>query len=126
MIRILVINDEVDLLEACSLVLGSEGYEVRTATKVGEALDAIHRWTPDLVLLDWVLTDGNGDQVLRQLHEGPSSSIPVIVMSALPGIQSRALDLGAREFSPKPFDAVRLLSIVAATLPKKDGVSAAH
>src|SRR5215471_10713735 len=101
-IQIVVINDEVDLLEACSLVLGSEGYAVHTATKVGEALEAIKRWSPELILLDWVLSDGTGEQVLRQLHGGPDSSIPVVVMSALPGVQSQALGLGAEEFLPKP------------------------
>jgi len=122
-IHILVVNDEVDLLEACSLVLGTEGYDVHTATKVGEVIEAIQSFSPELILLDWVLSDGSGDQVLRQLH--PGSSIPVIVMSALPGIQSRALDLGAEEFLPKPFDAAKLLSIVSATL-QKNRVSSAH
>jgi len=112
--RILVVNDEVDLLAACALVLESAGYAAETLSDGTKARERVEAFRPDVVLLDWVLGGTQGDIVLQDLrkHYGPSPRI--IVMSALPDLRSRALELGADDFLQKPFDEDRLLSAIGA------------
>src|SRR2546423_313646 len=114
--RVLVINDEPDLLEACAMILESEGYVVETLARGSESAQRVTHFRPDLVLLDWVMSDTTGDVVLSELRTQFGANLPIVVMSALPGLRSLALELGADDFMQKPFDDVRLLSIVAQNL----------
>lgn len=114
--RVLIINDEVDLLEACSIVLEAEDCAVETLLQGSRAVERVSEFHPDLVLLDWVMADMSGDVVLRRLRSAYGSALRIVVMSALHGLRPRAVELGADDFLQKPFDSDRLASVVAANI----------
>src|SRR3954447_1232977 len=109
--RVLVINDEPDLLEACCLVLESAGYTVETLSRGSKAAERVAAFRPDVVLLDWVLTETSGDLVLRDLRNCYGTDLRIVVMSALADLRPRALELGADDFLQKPFDDDQLVSV---------------
>src|SRR5438046_8819697 len=117
--RVLIVNDEADLLEACSLILQSAGYTVETLLEGPKTAEQVARFAPDVLLLDWVLGKTKGEHVLRELRGRFGSSFSIVVMSALPDLRRRALDLGADDFLQKPFDDERLLSIVDAHVKRR-------
>jgi two-component system KDP operon response regulator KdpE len=114
--RILVVDDEPEIVRTLRLVLTGHGYGVVTATTGEEALAEVAHRLPDLVLLDLMLPGIDGLEVLRQLRQ--RSAVPVIVLSArgeeLTKVQ--ALDLGADDYVNKPFGASELLARVRVAL----------
>src|SRR5436190_22367068 len=103
MVRVLIVNDDPDLVDACQMVLEDAGHTVTTALDVATALARVADWHPELVLLDWILTDSTGGEVLTQLRSDPATAdLPVVVMSALPGGAALARAFGADDFLPKP------------------------
>jgi DNA-binding response OmpR family regulator len=119
MTRLLVINDEADLLEICRLILEPAGYAVETVAHARKdpLLDAVHRFAPDLILLDLVMPAASGEDVARWLRADPTAKgIPLLIMSALSDAETRARYMGASGFMRKPFTDDALLSAVARTL----------
>jgi CheY-like chemotaxis protein len=105
MARILLINDEPDLLAMCQLILESAGHAVFRALNPRDALRRAAAERPDAVLLDLVMPAMSGEEVLKRLRESPSTTdIPVVIMSALPDAEQRAAELGVAGFVAKPFD----------------------
>jgi adenylate cyclase len=120
--RILVVDDtpaNVRLLEA---VLGPRGYEMLTAGSGPEALDAVTRDRPDLVLLDIVMPGMDGYEVCRRLRAIPAGAVlPVVMITASGNEQKlRALEAGADDFIAKPFDHAELLARVRSLLRVKE------
>jgi CheY-like chemotaxis protein len=113
--RVLVVEDQPDIQMTLRLSLQVDGYEVVLASNATEALDALERSTPDLMLLDITLPEMNGWDLLSKLRADPRFvSLPVIVLTALPGEQVavRAAQHGATGWLSKPFDVVRLAEAV--------------
>lgn len=106
---ILLIEDDPMLTEIYQSKLEMENFEVSIATDGKEGLEMAKSAKPDLILLDIMLPELNGFEVLKQLGEGPTTkSIPVIVLTNLGGEQADndkrlALSLGAKEFLVKTF-----------------------
>ena len=101
MSKIVVVEDEAILQRALAEWLEIEGFDVVTATTGKEALDVIQRELPDLVLLDIVLPEINGMEVLKRLKDNPKTKkIPVVVITNLGDEQNRkrALSLGAEDY----------------------------
>jgi two-component system, OmpR family, KDP operon response regulator KdpE len=96
--RILVVDDEPQILKALQTGLRGAGYEVDTATTGAEALTAAAVQPPDAVILDLVLPDTRGTDVCRELRTW--SGVPVIVLSAVgdEGEKVAALDAGADDY----------------------------
>jgi adenylate cyclase len=120
--RILVVDDtpaNVRLLEA---VLGPRGYEMLSAGSGPEALEAVTRDRPDLVLLDIVMPGMDGYEVCRQLRATPASAVLPVVMITASGNEEklRALEAGADDFIAKPFDQAELLARVRSLLRVKE------
>ncbi len=116
---VLIVNDEQDLLAICQMVLEAEGHRVATVTRGMEAIRFIQRYRPHVLVLDWVLGDTTGDKVLLQIRKTEGiAGTPVVLMSALPDAASRAAELGANTFLPKPFDADRLIATVNGLLQR--------
>jgi two-component system KDP operon response regulator KdpE len=101
--RILLVDDEEAILRFLKPVLDTQGYEVITAGLVAEATKRIAADSPDLVVLDLGLPDGDGKEVIRTVRE--FSTVPIIVLSARERETEKieALDLGADDFINKPF-----------------------
>ena len=109
--KILIVDDERAILRILSIKLRVSGYDVITALGGQEALTLISSGSPDVVLLDIVMPDIDGFEVLRQVRT--VSELPVIVFSARPEIGQKALNSGANDFIAKPFDVDYLVQRVA-------------
>jgi class 3 adenylate cyclase len=119
---ILVVDDNEDNRDMLARRLGRQGYEVRTAAGGRAALDALAEAPVDLVLLDVMMPDLDGYEVLRRLKADPARrDIPVLMISALDEMESviRCIELGAEDYLPKPFDPVLLRARIGACLEKK-------
>lgn len=103
--RILVVDDEVTIRIAFRLVLRSKGFDVIEAGRGAEALEICAGEPPDLVLLDLLMPDLTGRDVLRQLDPAFKARVPIIVVSASddPKRQAEVFALGAVAFIVKPF-----------------------
>lgn len=120
--EILVVDDESVHVEWVGSVLAREGYRVRIARSGREALRAVEEAPPDLVLLDIVLPDTNGLDVLASLKERwEATFVPVMILSAKCDVETRvtALRLGAADFLPKPFAMAEVLARCASMLRVK-------
>jgi adenylate cyclase len=120
--RILVVDDMEANRELLSRRLSRDGHFVTMANDGHSALDLLDKTEFDLVLLDLMMPDINGFDVLRRLKEDPAiRHIPVIMISALDEIDSivRCIEAGAEDYIPKPFDPVLLAARIDATLERK-------
>jgi two-component system alkaline phosphatase synthesis response regulator PhoP len=115
--RILLVEDNSDLAEGIEYNLKLEGYEVRVAENGRIAVEMGESWKPDLVLLDLMLPEMDGYQVLRSLR-GSGGRMPVIILSARgeEADKIRGFRLDADQYVTKPFSIVELLERIAALL----------
>jgi two-component system KDP operon response regulator KdpE len=116
MTRVLVVDDEPQILHALRTSLRGAGYEVDTAETAEQALTQLAVSPPDAVILDLVLPDGRGTDIARELRTW--SNVPVIVLSVV-GDESEkvaALDAGADDYVTKPFGIDELLARLRAAL----------
>jgi two-component system KDP operon response regulator KdpE len=115
-IRVLVVDDEQQILRALRTSLRGAGYEVETADSVESALAAAAMRPPEAVILDLVLPDGTGTDVARELRTW--SDAPVIVLSAVGDEREKiaALDAGADDYVTKPVGIDELLARLRAVL----------
>ena len=112
--RILVINDNAEFLALCQHVLESRGHEVEATTEASAVSAAVTRFGPDAIVLDWVLEDRTGGDVLEELQRSLAPLPPVLVMSSLDHVEREAKRLGARAFLRKPFMEGELVAAVEA------------
>jgi two-component system, OmpR family, KDP operon response regulator KdpE len=120
MSRILVVDDEPQILRALQTSLRGAGYEVDTAATGGEAMTAAAVRPPDAVILDLVLPDMTGIEVCRELRTW--STVPVIVLSVVGDEDEKvaALDAGADDYVTKPFGLDELLARLRAALRRSE------
>src|SRR5579883_2514297 len=118
--RVLVADDEPDLLYAVKLYLEDEGYLVFTAVNGYEALDLLKERLPDVVVLDVMMPEPDGFETLKQIRE--FSTVPVIMLTAKgeEADKVRGLSLGADDYVTKPFSQRELLSRIQAVLRRAE------
>jgi two-component system KDP operon response regulator KdpE len=118
--RVLVVDDEPNILGTLAPLLRARGYEVSTAMSGRSAIATAEREKPDLIVLDLGLPDMDGVEVCRTVRE--SANVPIVVLSArgAEGDKVRALDAGADDYVTKPFGAEELLARVRAALRRAD------
>lgn len=119
--KILIVEDEENILDTLQLNLDLEGYALESATDGEEALKKFDSFQPDLVLLDVMLPKKSGYDVCREIRQ--YSNVPILFLSAKGTTQDRifGLKLGANDYLPKPFDLEELLLRVQVLLgPIKD------
>lgn len=120
---LLVVDDNEDNRYTLTTRLKRQGYtEVTTAVNGRQALDLLRRRSFDLVLLDIMMPELNGYQVLEQLKADETlRNIPIIMISAVDEIESviRCIELGAEDYLPKPFNPTLLKARIGACLEKK-------
>lgn len=114
--KILVIEDDRNILSMIQTVLDSSGYQVLTAQRCQQGILMLSSHVPDLVVLDLGLPDMDGEEFIRVARR--SSMIPIIVLSARTDEKDKvsALDLGANDYITKPFGTAELLARVRASL----------
>jgi two-component system KDP operon response regulator KdpE len=114
--RILVVDDEPQILRALRTTLHGAGYEVETAATAEEALTKAAVHPPDAVILDLILPDGSGIDVCRELRTWTPT--PIVVLSAVGEEADKvaALDAGADDYVTKPFGIDELLARLRAVL----------
>ena len=114
--KILVVEDDRNILRMIQTVLDLGGYQVLTAQRCQQGILMLTSHMPDLVVLDLGLPDLDGEEFIRVARR--SSSIPIIVLSARSDEQDKvsALDLGANDYITKPFGTAELLARVRASL----------
>jgi len=119
--RILIVDDEPNILGTVTPLLRSRGYEVSSAMTGRAGLDAVERDKPDLIVLDLGLPDMDGVDVCRQMRQ--ATGVPILVLSArgAEGDKVAALDAGADDYVTKPFGAEELLARIRAALRRVDG-----
>jgi two-component system, OmpR family, response regulator len=120
--RILVVDDEPSIVDAVATALRYEGYEVEEATTGREALAAVARFEPDLVVLDWMLPDIEGIEVGRRLRaHGVDTAI--LFLTAKDGVEHKvdALRAGGDDYVTKPFSLAEIVARVQAILRRTKG-----
>jgi len=121
--RILVVDDEPDLLELVRLTLHQAGHQVDTAASGRAALDALRRQRPDLLILDLMLPDVSGTELCRRLRaDSEYASLPVIMLTAKADEVDRVVgfELGADDYVTKPFSPRELVLRVSALLRRSN------
>ena len=120
MTRVLVIDDEPQILRALRRSLEAQGYEVVAAENGEEGLGHAAARLPNLIVLDLGLPDLDGTEVIRRLRSW--TDVPVIVLSVREGRSDKidALDAGADDYVTKPFDVEELLARMRAALRRTD------
>jgi two-component system response regulator RegX3 len=114
--RILLVEDETSISEPLAAALQREGFQPTVAGTAADGLEAFRAQSPELVLLDVMLPDGDGREVLREIRT--SSRVPVIMLTARAEEMDRVigLELGADDYVVKPFSAAELMARVRAVL----------
>ncbi len=113
--RILVVDDEVDMVDGIKIMLEADSYEVITAFDGQEGLRKAQKESPDLILLDVMMPKMDGFEVLRRLRaDSETQDIPVIMLTAKGDTESlfEASSLGSTDFFIKPFDAQELSNFI--------------
>jgi DNA-binding response OmpR family regulator len=127
--KILIVDDERDIVKALMIRLQGAGYEVVTAFDGAQAIFVAHKEKPDLIILDIRMPAGNGFGVAEKLkHSASTFSIPVIFLTGSPerNSEERAMTLGARFYIKKPYDPEELLDAIKRALEKDLDTSSGH
>ena len=119
--RVLVVDDDRDMLEVIRGVLEDHGLTVETATDGKQALALVNRRAPDLVVLDVTLPVGSSRRVADRVHELPGTAVPVLVITADGHAPEKASQLGAYAYLRKPFELLDLLGAVWQGLGRTSG-----
>ncbi len=113
---VLVVDDHPKVLKFIEVDLKLRGYEVITTTSGAEALELAKATQPDIMLLDVVMPEIDGFEVLKRLRS--FTQLPVIAFSASPGNHDDALKLGANDFVAKPFHPDDMVKRIKALLSR--------
>jgi len=118
--RILVVDDEMDIREGLDTLLTSEGYAVEMAANGGEGLRKLGSRAYDLVLLDLMMPDRSGMDVLREVRDRDRET-PIFMITAYGSVEAavEALKLGANDYFPKPWDNEKLLIEIDRMISKR-------
>src|SRR2546423_13989166 len=123
--RLLVVEDEPNILELLAASLRYAGFEVITAAGGTEAVQAAGRHRPDLIVLDVMLPDMDGFDVIRRLRGG-GTRIPVVFLTARDAMEDkvRGLTLGGDDYVTKPFSLEEVIARIRAVLRRTRGDAA--
>ena len=118
----LILDDDQSVLDVMEEVLNYSHYEVRTTKDSHELMSLLESYSPDIVLLDYLLNGNNGGEICHQIKSNPKTShLPVIIVSAYPKLLESLGDYGCDAVIPKPFDLTDLLTQVENCLYIKNG-----
>ncbi|MCD0487377.1 response regulator [Pedobacter sp. MC2016-14] len=112
--KVFVFDDNVDILELCTIILEDAGYEIKTSSTSNNIIDQVNAYTPDIIFMDNWLPDVGGIDATRELKKHEElKNIPVIYFSANNDVASLAQQAGADGYLSKPFDIHELENIIS-------------
>lgn len=118
--KILIIDDNQDILTVLTSLFNLEGFEVITFTNTHNIFNLMAAHNPDLVILDYLIGESNGGELCAQLKQNPlTKHLPVIILSAFNRVIQSLGNYGCDVFIPKPFDNQLLIDEVKGLLSKK-------
>ncbi len=121
MSRILVVDDDLDILVVMEILLTMKGFSVEVTAKWENTFDKVTAFKPDLILLDVLISGNDGRTICRQLKsQKDTKEIPIIMFSAHPSAAATIAEYGADDFIAKPFDVNELLVKVNGQLALKN------
>ena len=109
--KVLIFDDDADILEVCTIVLETNGFEVTTQKNCEDVLKKIDRYTPDVLLMDNKIPPFGGIEACRTIRGSIEHfALPIVFFSANQDVARLAGDAGADHFIEKPFDLDTLVS----------------
>jgi CheY-like chemotaxis protein len=112
--RVMIFDDDKDLLEVCIIVLKSRNYIVVGVNKCNDILNEVRTFSPEVILMDNWIPDSGGLKATLQIKNDPLlKSIPVIYFSANEHVQDLAAEAGAEFYLQKPFEIEELENVVS-------------
>jgi len=117
--KILVVDDDLDILEVLKFLLKKNGYEVILLSEAQQVIGTVKETKPDVVLLDINLSGYDGREICKYLKTTLQVKTPVILFSANISYKSSYKEYFADDFLEKPFEVKRLLNILRSHLPMK-------
>jgi CheY-like chemotaxis protein len=118
-LRVLVVEDDPDLAALEAELLEEHGHRVEVAANGREALAAVERTAPDLILLDMKMPVMSGREFVDEYRRAQPSPAPIVVVTAADDAQVRAAEVGASGWIAKPFDPDVLVEKVMRLLPRR-------
>lgn len=121
MATILIVDDDLDIVEVCSIILRLKGHDIRVARNGQEGLDEIQRALPDLILCDVEMPVLTGPDMAYRvfLRNAGAEMIPIILSSAVRDLRAVADAVGTPYFVAKPFTSQTLLAMVDRALAER-------
>jgi DNA-binding response OmpR family regulator len=111
--KVLILDDDMDILQICSIVLKKKGFDVSTLNNSNQVVDRVRSYQPDVILMDNWIPGPGGIEATKELKGTPDlQGIPVIFFSANSNVTQLAREACADYFLQKPFDITELEAIV--------------
>jgi CheY-like chemotaxis protein len=111
--RVLILDDDIDILQICTIVLKKKGFDVQTLNNSSQVVSQVRSYQPDVILMDNWIPGPGGIEATRLLKQEPATQdIPVIFFSANSNVTQLAHEARADYFLQKPFDITELEGIV--------------
>ncbi|WP_431217267.1 response regulator [Puia sp. P3] len=118
--RVLILDDDPDILQICSIVLKKKGFDVSTLNTSSQVIEQVRSYHPDVILMDNWIPGPGGIEATRMLKLAPEThDIPVIFFSANSNVTQLAREAQADFFLQKPFDITELEAIVQMAINQK-------
>jgi len=124
--KLLLIDDESQILRTLQVTLGSQGYEIKTASNGLDGLILFREWRPDLVITDLSMPEMNGVELCREIRAIAQTPIIVLSVREQEGAKVAALDAGADDYVTKPFNIQELKARIRAQLRRQGAESASR
>jgi DNA-binding response OmpR family regulator len=111
--RLLILDDDKDILDVMHQIFSGEGYEVKTIENADNILNDIKNYHPDIILLDYILKGINGGEICHQIKVNETTcTIPIIIITAYSKVINSLGDYGCDSFVSKPFEITELVQQV--------------
>lgn len=123
--KLLIIDDDKELLSVLDIVLTSQDFQVVTSGPFCNIFELVYQHTPDLVIIDYLMSPVNGGELCRLLKENSATKeLPIIIISAYDRVFKSIGDYGCNLFLPKVIDSSILIKHITGLLEKRGGVYA--
>ncbi len=121
MYKILLIDDDVNMLEVMDATLTFYGYEVTSSNYTDNIFALVHQSQPDLVIIDYLMPGINGGEMCAALKRNEATcNLPVVIVSAYDRIIQSLGNYGCDAFIAKPFDMTHLLNVIKITIANRN------